>query len=167
MHSCFSETWKPVYGYEGKYQVSDAGRVKSGSGKILKEASKTPMRYRCVSLGGKYKTISSLVLEAFVEPRPDRQVVRHLNGNAQDDRLCNLAWGTQSENILDKIKHGTNNFNDVTVKITHLETGKIFIGRQRPLSRQLNLNQSRIWKCCNFGGTTKGYKCEYVSTDTE
>jgi hypothetical protein len=53
------------------------------------------------------------------------------------------------------------------VKLTHLETGEVFIGRQRPLSRQLGLNQSRIWVCCNRGEKTKGYKCEYIVTEEE
>ena len=161
------ENWKPVLGYEGLYEVSDQGRVKNKKGLILKDRFKTPMRYRSVVLNKKEKTVSSLVLEAFVSPRPHKMVVRHLNGNAQDDRLCNLTWGTQSDNILDKIHHGTNNFNDVMVKITHLETGNVFIGRQRQLSRQLELNQSSIWQSCNYGRTTKGYKCEYVVTEEE
>jgi len=129
------------------------------------------MRYRCVALSKNNKAtekkISTLVLESFISLRPHKMVVRHLNGNAQDDRLCNLTWGTQSDNTLDKVQHGTNNFNDVMVKLTHLKTGDIFVGRQRQLSRQLGINQSRIWVCCNRGGTTKGYKCEYVVTEEE
>lgn len=161
------EIWKPVLGYEGLYEVSDQGRVRNKKGLILKDRYKTPMRYRYVVLCKKEKSISSLVLETFISPRPPKMVVRHLNGNSQDDRLCNLTWGTQSDNIFDKIQHGTNNFNDVMIKITNLKTGEVFVGRQRPLSRQLNLNQSSIWQSCNRGWTTKGYKCEYVVTEEE
>ena len=161
------ENWKPVLGYEGLYEVSDQGRVRNNKGHILKDRFKTPMRYRCVVLCKKERSISSLVLEAFVNPRPNKMVVRHLNGNAQDDRLCNLIWGTQSDNIFDKINHGTNNFNNVMVKAINLKTGEIFVGRQRPLSRQLGLHQSGIWNSCNNGGTTGGYKCEYVVTEEE
>jgi len=165
------EIWKPVLGYEGLYEVSDQGRVRNNKGHILKDRFKTPMRYKSVALtkNGKVKEklVSSIVLESFVSPRPYKMVVRHLNGVAQDNRLDNLCWGTQSENILDKITHGTNNFNDVMVKLTHLKTGDVFVGRQRQLSRQLGINQSRIWVCCNRGGTTKGYKCEYVVTEEE
>lgn len=98
-------------------------------------------------------------------------VVRHLNGVAQDDRLVNLCWGTQSENILDKITHGTNEYNDVLVKMTNINTGEIFIGRQRILSRKLNVNQSQIWHACNrktsSKGTAKGYICEYIVAEEE
>jgi hypothetical protein len=165
------ENWKPVLGYEGLYEVSDLGKIRNKKGRILKDRFKTPMRYRSVALNkngkAKEKLVSSIVLESFVSPRPSKMVVRHLNGIAQDDRLSNLTWGTQSDNILDKIKHGTNNFNDVMVKITDLKTGNVFVGRQRPLSRQLGLSQSTIWVCCNRGRITKGYKCEYVVTEEE
>jgi hypothetical protein len=52
------------------------------------------------------RTIHSLVLEAFVGPRPPGSVTRHLNGCPDDNRLENLAWGTHSENILDMDRHG-------------------------------------------------------------
>jgi len=168
------ENWKPVLGYEGLYEVSDQGRVRNNKCRILKDRYKTPMRYRCVVLYyrtivpcKKERSVSSLVLEAFVSPRPPKMVVRHMNGNSQDDRLSNLTWGTQSDNILDKINHGTNNFNDVMVKATNTKTGEVFVGRQRPLSRQLGLHQSEIWKSCNKGTMTGGYKCEYVVTEEE
>ena len=165
------EIWKPVLGYEGLYEVSAQGRVRNNKEYILKDRFKTPMRYRCVVLyknrKATEKKISTLVLESFISPRPHKMVVRHLNGNSQDDRLCNLTWGTQSENIIDKFKHGTHNFNNVMVKATNLKTGDVIIGRQRPLSRQLGIHQSGIWQSCNKGYITKGYKCEYVVTEEE
>jgi hypothetical protein len=163
------EVWEQVHGFEN-YEVSDLGRVRNKRGHILRDRFKTPMRYRCVRLYGhvvKEAKISTLVLETFVGPRPEGMVVRHLNGIAQDDRLANLEWATHSDNILDKIKHGTNAFNDRLVKITHVETGEEFIGRQRPLSRQLNLNQGSIWQSCNKGWVTKGYRCEYLMTEED
>jgi hypothetical protein len=169
------ENWKPVLGYEGLYEVSNLGKIRNKKGLILKDRFKTPMRYRSVALNkngkAKEKLVSSIVLESFVSPRPHKMVVRHLNGIAQDDRLDNLCWGTQSENILDKITHGTNEYNDVLVKMTNISTGKILIGRQRVLARKLNISQSLIWHACNrktsSRGTTKGYICEYVVTEEE
>jgi len=48
-----------------------------------------------------------LVLETYHGPRPEGAVSRHLNGDPRDDRPENLAWGSQSENLLDSVRHGT------------------------------------------------------------
>jgi hypothetical protein len=58
---------------------------------------------------GKRKTftVHTLVLTAFVGPRPEGYECRHLNGNRADSRLRNLAWGTPSENDEDRRRHGT------------------------------------------------------------
>lgn len=51
--------------------------------------------------------VHKLILWAFVGLRPDGMVCRHLNGNALDNRIENICWGTPKENALDAIKHGT------------------------------------------------------------
>lgn len=51
--------------------------------------------------------VHRLVLFAFVGPPEDGQVARHLNGNCQDSRLVNLAWGSEIENHTDMRRHGT------------------------------------------------------------
>jgi hypothetical protein len=50
---------------------------------------------------------ASLVCEAFHGPRPAKMVVMHLDGSRTNDAPANLSWGTQSQNCLDKWKHGT------------------------------------------------------------
>jgi predicted XRE-type DNA-binding protein len=57
--------------------------------------------------GGKVRHISRLLAVTFI-PNPDnKSIVCHKNGNQQDNRLENLYWGTQKENMADKLKHGT------------------------------------------------------------
>ena len=58
--------------------------------------------------GGKLaKLRSNLICEAFHGPRPPGMQCRHIDGNPKNDRPENLAWGTQSENQMDRHRHGT------------------------------------------------------------
>lgn len=116
-------TWKTVPGYKG-YEVSDQGQVRSyrvrGKANALCEEpiilapATDPQGYQGVLLrrDGKseFRRIHQLVLEAFVGPKLEGMVTRHLNGNPRDNRLANLAWGTQVENMADKKLHGTDNY---------------------------------------------------------
>lgn len=111
------EIWRPVKGYEGLYEVSDQGRVRSlrrsgTPGRVLAQRQNRGRLYLLVRLSRnsqrKIKTVHSLVLGAFVGPRPAHMEVRHLNGNAIDNRLTNLAYGTSLENSADQRAHGTN-----------------------------------------------------------
>jgi hypothetical protein len=117
------EVWQPVRGYEGIYEVSDQGRVRSLPGRKWNGAAwikkpgcirKTPVGtqgYPTVDLkhNGHRRTftVHTLVLTAFVGARPAGQECRHLNGNRADSRLSNLAWGTPAENDEDRKRHGT------------------------------------------------------------
>lgn len=117
------EEWRPIAGYEGVYEVSDQGRVRSLDRLVRANSGwrSTGIRYFTPSSSGKnrkYKKVllrnpkkqylvHRLVLEAFVGPRPDNCEARHLDGDPSNNRLDNLAWGTKAENEADKIKHGT------------------------------------------------------------
>jgi hypothetical protein len=119
------EVWKPVVGFEGLYEVSDRGRVRSldrkvwccgpvkGSywsyrkGRILRPGVHTPSGHVSVSLGRVAASfqVHALVLEAFVGSKPLREEIRHLNGEASDNRLVNLQYATRSRNGQDKKWH--------------------------------------------------------------
>lgn len=106
------EEWRAVVGYEGLYEVSSAGEVRTlinRSGKIRQPVQRllTPsvnsVGYRTVSLSKnkvsrKYQ-ISRLVATAF-HPNPDnRRQVNHISGIKTDDRVGNLEWSTPLENL--------------------------------------------------------------------
>ena len=113
------EVWRSIEGYEGRYEVSDQGRVRGVDryvavrgggqrlfrGKILR-AQDHGEGYKTVTLnyGGGYRrhTVHRLVAKAFVEGEGEH--VRHLNHNRTDNRAENLAWGSVRENIHDTIR---------------------------------------------------------------
>jgi hypothetical protein len=114
--------WLPVVGYEGKYEVSDDGRVRSldrlarirggayrpVSGRELKIQFRPPRGYPVVTLGHSDKFyVHTLMLTAFVGPCPEGMEALHENDVADDNRWPgNLRWGTRSENKLDAVRNG-------------------------------------------------------------
>lgn len=100
----------PAPGFPG-YVVSSDGRVISHlRGWPHPLSTKKPAGYPAVSLcrNGRIvsRTVHSLVAEAFLGPRPDGMVVRHLDGDEGNPRLSNLAYGTHADNEADKERHG-------------------------------------------------------------
>lgn len=116
------ETWLPVVGYEGLYEVSDHGQVRSldrwaSNGKVDilyrgRMIAQSGSPYLAVRIykqdGGQTKRIHALVAEAFLGPRPKGLEVCHNNGDKLDNRLANLRYDTKSANMRDSVQHGTN-----------------------------------------------------------
>jgi hypothetical protein len=116
------DEWRPLAGYEGLYEVSSDGQVRSldritNDGRHLKgralkaHANKERGGYLNVSPskdGVQHSMrVHKLVAAAFLGPQPDGTEIRHLNGNPADNRAENLAYGSRSENQLDSVEHGT------------------------------------------------------------
>ena len=103
------ERWLPVVGYEGLYEVSDLGDVRSvrrttnsRAGHVLK-ATLNNWGYIQVHLSREgrviWSTVHRLVLAAFVRPPAVGEQGNHINGVKTDNRLSNLEWVTPSGNI--------------------------------------------------------------------
>lgn len=113
------EEWRPVPGYEGRYDVSDRGRVRSHiqwnrkpTPRLLSPSSHTKLPYKkvCLTDGrGSCSTllVHRLVMMAFIGPCPDGMEVRHLDGDPTNNNLDNLRYGTRPQNQEDAVRHGT------------------------------------------------------------
>lgn len=115
------EIWKAVVGWEGLYEVSDLGRVRSlprianrrkrSYGGAILAPSSTSNGYVCARLCRnsecKKHNVHRLVLIAFVGECPDGMEGCHNNGVRADNRLANLRWDTRLANSHDALTHGT------------------------------------------------------------
>lgn len=120
-----TERWLPVVGYEGYYEVSDCGRVRSLDrviedrrgrrrwlvGRVLRTCRGNQNGHVMVSLytegerGPRW--IHRLVLEAFIGPCPEGTECCHNDGNPANNALSNLRWDTPKSNAADSLRHGT------------------------------------------------------------
>lgn len=125
-----TEEWRTIEGYEGRYEVSNMGRVRSldrlieahnermgwhkrfWKGRILK-SSCACNRYPSIGLlneDGERRTreIHRLVAEAFLGPPPSAEhEVAHGDGDKTNNQVSNLRWATRKENLADRELHGT------------------------------------------------------------
>ena len=112
-----NETWRDVPGYEGRYSVSDHGRVMSfqrGNGKTSGEVMRQRIDKNGRPIVGLWKNrkrrivrVSTLVASAFIGPCPDGLEVCHNDGDEGNNAVGNLRYDTHKNNCLDRIQHGT------------------------------------------------------------
>jgi hypothetical protein len=113
------ETWRAVPGYEGLYDVSDHGRVRSWHQRwpstpvprLLKMPPDKQGRLHVTLHKDGVQTVvhvHRLVMNAFVGPLPAGMETRHLDGDYTNNHWpSNLVYGTRAENQQDSINHGT------------------------------------------------------------
>lgn len=178
VHNIKKEKWKPILGYEKFYEVSSYGRIRSMDriilcsngetrnykGKILK-FSFDKRGYKIVKLckngvGTSY-SVHRLVALAFIQNPDNKKTVNHINENKKDNRVENLEWMTNLENIC----YGTRTERQKqklskSVVGTNLITGK---EEEFPSMKEASLktgcNNGLISQCCKGLVTkTKNYK---------
>jgi hypothetical protein len=115
------ERWRAVPGFDGYYEVSDHGRVRSVERVVKGGTQRIRARIRKQSLSSGYPKVTLLregrsssvrihvlVLSAFVGPRPVGAFACHDDGDRTNNRLDNLRWDTPTSNSLDTVRHGRN-----------------------------------------------------------
>lgn len=169
MEDVTPERWLPVVGYEGYYEVSDLGRVRSltrsGSGgrgrkrmfqgRVLTSRLKSSETYLTVTLSrdGRHvdKRVHKLVTEAFFGPCPGREVCHGPNG-AFDNSVSNLSYGTRAKNMADMLRDGTRVLGTRMYSAKLTEADVIEIRRRhmageagyRVLAREYGVDQGQI-----------------------
>ena len=159
-----SETWKPVVDWEGCYEVSSHGLVRSVDRVVLRNgihrirrrsrllSQKSKNGYLEVNLwqSGKGTSIEvhRLVLNAFAGPCPSGYQCRHLNGKRSDNRVDNLRWGTVAENMADREAHGKNHRGErhASAKLTDAQVRQVraHTGSLTALARQFGVSKGAL-----------------------
>lgn len=142
------ETWRPVVGYVGLYEVSNRGRVRSVPRRDVRGYQRRMRVHRPSRMDayghvgvklrkdGKVSSryVHQLVLEAFVGARPKGTIACHWNDVSDDNRVENLRWATPRDNRNDMIRNG----HDVNLAKTECKWGhpltedniRIYAGRR-------------------------------------
>ena len=103
-----TEKWKDVVGYEGYYEISNRGCVRTVKTGRIRKLGTSKSGYKRVKLrmAGTQElcSVHVLVLDAFVGMRNDGEQTNHKDGVKDNNRLRNLEWCTASENNLHKTR---------------------------------------------------------------
>ncbi|WP_204236170.1 NUMOD4 motif-containing HNH endonuclease [Mammaliicoccus sciuri] len=157
------EIWKAIPGYEGHYEVSDLGRVRSvdkevdngkgryfKKGRVLKQSISNkgrPVVSLCKNRKKYTKHTHSLVALAFIGERPEGYDVCHIDGNVLNNKLSNIRFDTRSQNQIDIYRYGNKSSSgklsvDKVLEIRRLySTGNY---KQIELAKKFNVGQDNI-----------------------
>ena len=136
-----TEAWQPIPDYDGFYEASSIGRIRSVAREVTALREGKPVTWRLKSriikprMQNGYPTVTlskdgihdhwrvhRLMLVAFVGPCPEGMEGLHANDIRTDNRLENLRWGTRSDNMQDALRNGTH----PTGSKTHCKRGHEF-----------------------------------------
>lgn len=163
------ENWKAIVGYEGLYEVSDQGRVKSlGNNKSRKEKILKPQKYSCgyflvkLCKEGVVKQclIHRLVAEAFIPNPNNLDTVNHKDEVKTNNVVSNLEWMSSADNVAYSQPQRAVR----RVQMLDKQTGELLatFPSLAEARRVTGIDQGNISKCCN--GTLKvvgGYVWKY------
>lgn len=158
------EVWKPIKDFEGYYEVSNKGRIKSLKRNIILNQGNITRGYLGVSLakeGIHYsKRVHKLVAQAFMPNPANKPSINHINGNKKDNRVENLEWCTPGENMQHAQK--CNLLYKGKKKIYCLEDNKIYESMQE-VAKDFNVDNGQVKNACdNTNNTLKNKHITYL-----
>lgn len=173
------EVWKDVPGYEGLYQASNLGRIKSlnfnGTGKEKIMQPRTGNRYYMIALwkDGKRKDLllHRVIAKTFIENKENKPFINHKDENCFNNSVDNLMWCTHKENM----NWGTRNkriAKNNSIKINQYDLENNFIRQWDSANEFLKANNlpitGSICMCCKGKRKTAyGYKWKYADDELQ
>ncbi|EGT3613198.1 hypothetical protein E5N06_07555 [Clostridium perfringens] len=126
------EEWRAVKGFEGIYEISNLGRLKSfkkyKNGYILSNKN-SKGGYLSVILRDKDKKVCTrihrLVAETFISNPKNYPVVNHIDGNKQNNKVENLEWCTIQHNVKHAIRHNPNMIKGIKKHVQYIKPKEV------------------------------------------
>lgn len=145
------EIWKDISGYEGLYQASNLGNIKSLNYNHTKQPRNlTPVKhkngYLFVYIGGKHKSVHRIIAATFIPNQKNKPQVNHINGDKTDNRVENLSWVSAAENMRHAYKNNLINLNTPLKRKSELENIKKANEHNRKVynDRRCNSNNTMV-----------------------
>lgn len=168
------EIWRPAPGYEGFYEVSNLGRVKRPAqhrkksnginqfypDRVLKPHLVNGYHYvglRLDSSKKDFKQVHRLVAIAFIPNPENKPQVNHVNGDKTDNRVENLQWMTEQENIAHSVENGLRPLGEKnpSAVLTEAQVLEIRATYGKTLTRKEAMEKYGISRGC-LAGITRG-----------
>ena len=153
------EIWKDISGYDGLYQISNLGNIKSlyNNNIYYMKHHKNNRGYLMVRLNDGLKQIHRLVAKEFLENKDNKPQINHIDGNKSNNVVSNLEWCTNSENIKHSWDTGLRSLQN------SYHRGKYNVLSKCVIQYDTNGCKVKEWECINDVQRTLGIDHRHIS----